>query len=86
MTTSSPKQIYDSEDDLDEINENANDSSDDGIEWTNQLARELHKPVKKGFENAECSLQLLTGFGHVISLIFPHINDLIMDTNTYSVS
>ena len=50
MTTSSPKLIYDETDDEDNDAKNDNLSSDDdGIEWTNQLAKELHKPVKRKF-------------------------------------
>ena len=47
--TSSPERIYDDSDN--EINDNNEDlsSDEDGIEWTNQLAKELHKPVKRKF-------------------------------------
>ena len=48
-TTSSPERIYDNSDE--ETNDNNEDllSDEDGIEWTNQLAKELHKPVIRKF-------------------------------------
>ena len=45
--TTSPREIVD--DDSDATDGDANDSSDDGVEWTNQLAKELHKPAIRKF-------------------------------------
>ena len=45
-TTSSPERIYDNSDE--ETNEDLS-SDEDGIEWTNQVAKELHKPVIRKF-------------------------------------
>ena len=78
-TTSSPEQIYDDSDE--ETNDNNEDlsSDEDGIEWTNQLAKELHKRVI----NDESLFQVSVGFGLVISPTSPSINDSITDTNIY---
>ena len=47
--TTSPQEIMDSDDN--ETDENAsNDSTYGGVEWTNQLAKELHKPIRRKFQ------------------------------------
>ena len=47
--TTSPQEITDSDDN--KTDENAsNDSTYGGVEWTNQLAKELHKPIRRKFQ------------------------------------